>query len=60
MFDDTFNPLGMQDGSVHPPHERTFFVTSKLRQWTKFRYYFQIKSNIPLVSAHALMTHFEL
>ena len=25
MYDDTFNPLGMLGGGVHPPHERTFF-----------------------------------
>ena len=29
MYDDTFNPLGIQGGGVHPPHEQTFFVTSK-------------------------------
>ena len=28
MYDDTFNPLGIQGGDVHPPHEQTF-VTSK-------------------------------
>ena len=32
MYDDTFNPLGIQGGIVHPPHEETFFVTSKLPQ----------------------------
>ena len=32
MYHDTFNPLGIQDGGVHPPHERTFFVTSKMLQ----------------------------
>ena len=35
-YDDTFNPLGMQDGGVHPPHEQTFFVPAKLPQQTKF------------------------
>ena len=29
MYDDTFNPWGIQGGGVHPPHERNFFVTSK-------------------------------
>ena len=29
MYDDIFNPLGMQGGGVHPTHEQTFFVTSK-------------------------------
>ena len=24
MYDDTFNPLGIQGGSVHPSHEQTF------------------------------------
>ena len=28
MYDDTFNLLGIEGGSVHPPHEGTFFVTS--------------------------------
>ena len=28
MYDDTFNPLGIQGGGVHPPHEQTFFVSS--------------------------------
>ena len=32
MYDDTFNPLGIQGGGVDPPHERTFFVTSKAPQ----------------------------
>ena len=32
MYDDTFNPLGIQGGGVHPPHEQTFFVTSKAPQ----------------------------
>ena len=25
MYDDTFNPLGIQGGVVHPHHERTCF-----------------------------------
>ena len=29
MYDDIFNPLGIQDWGVHPPQEQTFFVTSK-------------------------------
>ena len=29
MYDDTFNPLGIQGGGVHPSHEQTFFVISK-------------------------------
>ena len=29
MCNDNFNPLGTQGGSVHPPHEQTFSVTSK-------------------------------
>ena len=24
MCDDTFNPLGIQGGGLHPPHEQTF------------------------------------
>ena len=32
MYDDIFNPLGIQGGGVHPPHEQTFFVTSKTSQ----------------------------
>ena len=32
MFDDTFNPLAIQGGGVHPPHELTFFVTLKSPQ----------------------------
>ena len=29
MYDETFNPLGIQGEGVHPPHEQTFFVTSE-------------------------------
>ena len=29
MYDDTFNPLGIQGGGVHLPHEQTFFATLK-------------------------------
>ena len=32
MYDDTFNPLGIQGGGVNPPQEQTFFVTSKATQ----------------------------
>ena len=32
MYDDIFNPLSILGGGVHPPHEQTIFVTSKLSQ----------------------------
>ena len=31
MCDDTFNPLGIQGGGLHPLHDK-LFVTSKLLQ----------------------------
>ena len=32
MYGDTFNPLGIQGGVVHPPHEQTFFLTFELHR----------------------------
>ena len=32
MYDDAFIPLGLQDGGVHPTHERKFFLTSEPAQ----------------------------
>ena len=32
MYDDTFNPLGIQGGVVYPPHEKQGFLTSDLPQ----------------------------
>ena len=32
MYDEVLNPLGMQGGGVHPPHEQTYFVTLKPSQ----------------------------
>ena len=32
MCDDALNSLGIQGGSVHPPHEQIFFVTLKPHQ----------------------------
>ena len=60
MYDDTFNPLGIQGGGVRPPHERTFFVNSKPLQWTKFLNIFKSELHTSLFFAHAPMTHFEL
>ena len=30
MYGDTFNPLGIQGGVAHSPHEQTFFLTFEL------------------------------
>ena len=32
MYDDTFNPLGIQGWGVRPPHEGTFFGILKTLQ----------------------------
>ena len=60
MYDDILNPLGMQGGGVHPPHEQTFLVTSKPPQWTKSPKHFQVKTSHPFTFANAAMTPFEL
>ena len=61
MYDDTFNPLGMHGGGVHPPHERTFFCNFETVPVNKvFLNIFKSKPHTPLASAHAPMTHFEL
>ena len=47
MYDDIFNPLGVQGRGVHPPNEQAFFATSNPTQRTKFRLHFQVKTSHP-------------
>ena len=47
MYDDKFNPLGIQGRGVHPPNEQNFFATSNPTQRTKFCFHFQVKTSHP-------------
>ena len=51
MYDNTFNPLGIQGGGAHPPHEETFFVTSKPPSEQGFLNIFKAKPHTPLTLA---------
>ena len=58
MYDDTFNPLGIQGGGVHPSPP----PSNKLRYHSNeqsFLNIFEPKPQILLASANAPMTHFE-
>ena len=48
MYDDTFNPLGIQGGVVHPPHERTFFCNFETAQVNKVPLIFSSQNHFPL------------
>ena len=47
MYDDKFNPLGIQGRGVHPLNEQNFFATSNPTQPTKFCFHFQVKTSHP-------------
>ena len=48
MYDDTFNPLGIQGGVVHPPHERTFFCNFETAPVNKVSLIFSSQNHTPL------------
>ena len=48
MYDDTFNPLGIQGGVVHPPHERTFFYNLETAPVNKVSLVFSSQYHTPL------------
>ena len=60
MCDDTFNPLAIQGGDVHPLYELTFLKLQKPPSGQSVLNILKSKSHTPLVSAPVPMTHFEL
>ena len=48
MYDDTFNPLGIQGGGIHPPHEGTFFCNFGTAPVNKDSLIFSSQNHTPL------------
>ena len=48
MYDDNFNPLGIQGGGVHPPHEWTFFCNFETAPVNKVSLIFSSQNHTPL------------
>ena len=60
VHDDTFNPLGIQGGGVHPLFELTFLKLQKPPSGQSVLNILKSKPHTPLASAPVPLTHCEL